>query len=371
MASYRILLIGGGTGGHIYPLVAVSIELQKLAKERGADLELMAVADSNEWKNEFESLGIKFKKILTPKLRRYEGNLNLLDIFKLPITLIQSFWYLFVFMPDLVFAKGGYVSIIPSLVGRIYFVPLFIHDSDSVLKGANKFLSKFTKKSFVSFETTLVQLKKNNNIVLSGNPIRKELLNGNKNQAAAQFNFSLDKKTILFLGGSRGAKFINNLVLASLILLTQKFQIIHQIGDKNFNEVNKEVEKMKIEKNYRAFGFLNQEELKSAYALADVVVSRAGANLIFEIAALGKPAIIIPYPYAIKEHQRENAREFAKFGAIVLEEENLKPSILIDQIGHLLNPDNYSSISQRIKQFAKPDAAEIIAQEVYSYAFRQ
>ena len=379
MYSYRVLLVGGGTGGHIYPLVAISRELQKIALEKGLNLELMAVADSNSWRSEFENLGVKFKRILAPKLRRYEGNINLLDIFKIPITLIQSFWVLFVFMPDLVFAKGGYASVIPSLVAKLYFTPLFIHDSDAVLKGANKFLSKFAKKVFVSFEATRLNLK-NKEVILSGNPIREELLKGDRNTAGELFNLSLDKKTVLFLGGSQGAITINNLVIQSLVELSGKYQIIHQAGVKSFEYFKSEVDRIKkegqntyaksIEENYRLFDFMNEEELKSAYALADVIISRSGANLIFEIASLGKPAIFIPYSFSIKNHQKANALEIAKFGAVVLEEENLKPHILIDQISHLLKPENYSAISQKIRQFAKLEAGEIIANEIISYVAR-
>ncbi len=373
--SYRILLVGGGTGGHIYPLAAVAQELQKTAQEKGVDLELLAVADSDRWRNVFESRGIRFKKILTPKLRKYEGNLNPADIFKLPVTLIQSFWHLFIFMPDGVFAKGGYVSVIPSLAAKLYFIPLFIHDSDAVLKGANKFLSKFAKKVFISFESMAAVLN-NKKAVFSGNPIREELLSGDKNQAGGAFNLFPDKKTVLFLGGSQGARFINNLVIAGLVQLTKEFQIIHQTGDVNLEQVREETEKIKkegadaygqdIEKNYRVYGFLEIEKLKVAYALADVIVARAGANLIFEIAALGKPAIVIAYPYSVREHQKEDAGEFAKFGAVVLEEQNLKTHILADQIQRLLKPENYQTISQRIKQFAKLDAGKIIAEELMS-----
>ena len=375
--THRILLVGGGSGGHIFPLIAVSKELQKIALEKGMNLELMAVADSNSWRSEFENLGIRFKRILAPKLRRFEGNLNLLDIFKIPISLIQSLWYIFLFMPDLVFAKGGYASILPVLVSKLYFIPLFIHDSDAVLKGANKFLSKFARKVFISFETIKSDLK-NKEVILSGNPIREELLKGDRDTAGQLFKLSLNKKTILFLGGSQGAITINNLVIQSLVELSEKYQIIHQAGAKNFEYVKNEVDGIKkegentyaksIEENYRLFDFMSEEELKTAYALADVLVSRAGANFIFEIASLGKPAIFIPYRFSIKNHQKANAMEIAKFGAVVLEEENLKPHILIDQIRHLA--DNPLA-GEKIKQFAKPDAGKIIAEAIISHVSRQ
>ncbi|MEK7659118.1 MAG: UDP-N-acetylglucosamine--N-acetylmuramyl-(pentapeptide) pyrophosphoryl-undecaprenol N-acetylglucosamine transferase [Patescibacteria group bacterium] len=370
--NYRILLVGGGTGGHIYPLIAVSRELQKMAGEKGINLKLMAVADSNSWRSEFESQGIRFKKILAPKLRRVEGGrLNFFAFLTIPFALIQALWILFVFMPNLVFSKGGFVSFIPACVAMIYFIPVFIHESDSVPGLVNRFSAKFAKKVFISFENSARYFSVQKT-VLSGNPVRESLFNGNKAEAAGFFNLDSGKKTILFLAGSQGAVFINNLLIDSLVQLVKDFQIIHQTGVNNFELVKKETDNMKnegrssfsesIEKNYRAYSFLNEEELKNAFAISDLVVSRSGSS-IFEIAALAKPSIVIPYPYSARNHQKENAAEFAKFGAVVLEEENLKPHILIDQIKHLLNN---SGAGEKIKQFIKTEAAKMIAQEIMS-----
>lgn len=368
----QILLVGGGTGGHIYPLIAVARELQKMASEKGVNLGLMALADSNFWKSEFESQGIRFKKILASKLRRVEGGrLNFFAFLAIPFTLIQALWILFVFMPNLVFSKGSFASLAPSFVAWLYFIPIFIHESDSVPGLANRFLAKFSKKIFISFENSARYFSAQKT-VLSGNPIRENLFSGSKTEAAGFFNLDSGKKTILFLAGSQGAMFINNLLINSLVELVKDFQIIHQTGVNNFELVKKEIDIMKnegrgsygdsIEKNYRAYGFLNEEELKNAFAVLDLAVSRSGSS-IFEIAALAKPSIVIPYPYSARNHQKENAAEFAKFGAVVLEEENLKPHILIDQIRHLLNNPE---AGEKIKKFVKMEAAKIIAQEIMS-----
>ena len=368
--AYRILLAGGGSGGHIYPLIAVGRELQRLGREKGLNLELMVIADSNIWKSDFEKEGIKFKKIFAPKLRKVEGGrINFFAFLVLPLALIRALWAIFIFMPDIVFSKGGFASFIPVFVANLYFIPLFIHESDSVPGLVNKLTAKFAKRIFVSFEKTAGYFA-DGRTILSGNPIRKNLLSGEKAEAAGYFNFDSDKNTILFLAGSQGAKFINNLVIDSLVHLTKEFQIIHQTGANNFESVKKETENIRnegrgsygesIEKNYRVYAFLNEEELKNAYSLSDLTVSRSGSN-IFEIAALAKPSIVIPYPYSARSHQKENAAEFAKFGAIVLEEQNLKPNILIDQIKRLINNP---SVGERIRQFAELDAGKIIAEEI-------
>ncbi|MEK7579742.1 MAG: UDP-N-acetylglucosamine--N-acetylmuramyl-(pentapeptide) pyrophosphoryl-undecaprenol N-acetylglucosamine transferase [Patescibacteria group bacterium] len=394
MRSYRIILAGGGTGGHIFPLVAVARELKKKADEKGLNLKLLAVAEDNIWRNEFEKEGINFKRIFALKLRKVEGGrINFLAFFVLPFTLIQSLWLLFLFMPDLVFSKGGFASVFPSLAAWSYFIPVFIHESDSIPGKANILLSKFSRKVFISFENAAGYFPAPKTI-LSGNPVRKEIFGGDRSQALNRFGFGPDKKTILFLAGSQGAAFINNLVIDSLVQLVKEFhpvrgregpqrasasngvQIIHQAGINNFEQMKKELEQLKregessyaadIEKNYRLFGFLSEEELKDAFAASDLIVSRSGSN-IFEIAALGKPAIVIPYPYSAGEHQRQNAIEFAKFGAVVLEEQNLKTHILIDQIKNLLKPENYSAVSQQIKSFARVEGGGIIAAEIFEY----
>lgn len=375
------MLIGGGSGGHIYPLIVLAQELENLSYQEGIDLELMAISDNEMWRDDFSGIDIKFKKILAPKLRRFEGDINFLDILKIPIAFFQSLWYIFLFMPDLVLAKGGYVSVIPSIVSFIYFIPIFIHESDTIPGLVNRFIGKFAKIIFISFEVSRNYFKNNKKIILSGNPIRSELLSGDKNEALDFFKFSPEKKTVLVLGGSQGSKIINELIINSLVKLTKNYQVIHQAGIKNFDYVLKETKKIElenlesygknIEKNYRLFSFLSKDELKNAYALADIIISRAGANLVWEISSVGKPVILIPIRYSTNNHQRSNAKELEKFGAVILEEENLTTNLLLNQIEHLLNPINYQRISESIKKFSNPDSAKIIAQEIFRYANRK
>ncbi len=374
--KYRILLVGGGSGGHIFPLKAVARELIRLSQERGVELELMALAESERWRGEFENLGIRFKKIGMPKLRKVQGGkIDFSAFLNIPVAVFQSLWVLFAFMPDLVLSKGGFASVIPSLVAKLYFIPLFIHESDAVPGLANRFLAGFSKRIFISFESS-ASFFNNRSTVLSGNPVRGGLVAADKNQATEYFKLRPDRKTVLFLGGTQGAKPINDLVMASLVELTREFQVIHQTGERNLDEIVREAEKVKsegggdygryVQENYRAYGFLNEEDLRNAYAMADVIVARAGANFIFEISSIGRPAIVIPYEYSAGGHQKANAAEFARFGAVVLEEANLKPHILVSQIKLLMNPETAAAVSRKITKFVKPDAASIIAEECLS-----
>lgn len=368
--AYRILLTGGGSGGHVFPLIAVATALKEKAQQNGQDLELLLIGEGQFMEKAAIENDITFKRILAGKLRRYFSPLTILDIFKIPIGFFQSLWHVFWFMPDIVFAKGGYASVMPAIIGRFYFIPLFVHESDSVPGLANKILGKLAKTVFISFQSAEKYFKAGKT-VLVGNPFRKELIGQNKENALNFFKLKSDKKTILVLGGSQGAQSINDIIMQSLVMLVKNFQVIHQCGETQYNPVKNEAEKLikegegkyaeDLRANYRYFPFLETEQLSMAYSAADILISRAGAGSIFEIAASGKPVILIPITNSSADHQLTNAREFSKFGAVILEEQNLTSHILINQIESLLNEENYARTSANIKNFAKSDATEKIA----------
>lgn len=374
--AYRIALIGGGSGGHSFPLVAIAKKLKELGQQQGIDVKIQFIGSGKFLKQAAKEAGVSFRGVLSGKRRRYTSSKNFFDIIKMPFGLIQSLWHLLLFMPDVVLAKGGYGSVLPSLAAKFYAIPLYLHESDSVPGSANLTLSRFAKKIFISFEGAAAFFR-GKNTQLVGNPIREELLSGNRGQAVEYFKLDNLTKTILFLGGSQGAQILNNFVINSLVSFTDKFQIIHQVGRNNFNDVSQRVNTIVkegessygevVKKRYRIFPFLNVQELAMAYSVADIVVTRAGAVTIAELAALGKPSLIIPLAASASDHQRKNAYEFQKYGAIVIEEGNLKTNIVTDQINDLLaDPDNYAKVSANIKSFAKLEAATVIAQELLS-----
>jgi UDP-N-acetylglucosamine--N-acetylmuramyl-(pentapeptide) pyrophosphoryl-undecaprenol N-acetylglucosamine transferase len=362
----RVLLVGGGSGGHVYPLIAVAQELRNQSK----DANLLMIGEGNFARKSAMENNIAFRGILAGKLRRYFSFEVIFDFIKLPLGFIQSLWYVYWFMPNVVFSKGGFASIAPVLVARLYMIPVYIHESDSIPGIANNILSKFAKGIFVSFQSALRHFN-GKKTMLVGNPIRKTLLGGDRQAAYSHFGFSGEKKTILILGGSQGAKQINEIILNSLVVMAKDFQIIHQAGDSQYKTVQERVDRFKkegqgtyaddIEKNYRLYPFLKDEEMKLAYAVCDIVVSRAGAGSLFEIAAVGKPAVVVPLKPSASNHQLANASEFAKFGATIVEGANMTTNILLNQIGAFLEPQRYSQISEQIKSFAKVDAADKIA----------
>ena len=370
MQNYRILLLGGGSGGHVFPLIAVAEALKEKSQQMGVPLELMVLGDGKFIQKAAEEAGLNFKPVLAGKLRRYFSMLNVLDIFKTPIGFFQALWHIFWFMPDVVFAKGGYASLPGAFVSKLYFIPLFAHESDSIPGLANRILGKLAKTVFISFDSSQKYFKPGRTI-LTGNPFRKNLATGDRETALQNFGFSPDRKTILVLGGSQGAQKINRIILDFLVMMVKDFQIIHQCGEGQFQSVNTELAKITkegegeyadaIKANYKLFPFFNTNDMALAYAVADIIISRAGSGNISEISVIGKPAIIIQITNSSSNHQLENALEFSKFGAAMIEEENLTPHILINQINSLLEPDKFNSISEKLKTFASPDAADKIA----------
>lgn len=370
--SKRIILVGGGSGGHIFPLMAVAEAL------RTADpgVELMMLGNGPFIADAATAAGLPFKTIQAGKFRRYFSLWTLLAPFQTIIGFFQSLWILLSYMPDAMFTKGGYASVMPALVAKIYLIPIYTHESDSVPGLANKFISKLATIVFTSFESTAKYFKPGQ-AVLVGNPIRPEVLVGDKQTALQQFNFRADKKIILVVGGSQGSKRINEAIVEALVPLVQNFQIIHQCGESQFaglktiiDQYTKEGEKSygpMITTNYRLYPFFNAQDMGLAYAVADIIISRGGASNLFEISALGKPAIIIPLSTASSRgDQIDNAIEFQKYGAVVIEEANITPHIIVNQIQELLEPARYQSVSTQIKTFAKPDAAKNIAQVLLS-----
>jgi len=368
----KILFTGGGSGGHVFPIIAIFREIKKF-DPRAEGLYLGP-------KNELELIllsqeGIKVKTILAGKIRRYFTPLSVLQnffdlFFRIPIGILQSFIYLFFLAPDLIFSKGGYGALPCCLAGKILQIPIFLHESDLSPGACNRILGRFATEIFVSFpKTEYFPLGK---MVVVGNPIRERMLRVTKEEAKALFGLEGGKPVLLILGGSQGAQRINDLILLILAELLENFEILHQSGPKNFNQVKAEAQvvmKEEQKKYYHLFPFLREKELACAYQVSDLVVSRAGSGSIFEIAAFQKPSILIPLPEAAQNHQLKNAYFYAKTGAaLVIEEQNLTPSFFLEKLKYLIShPEELDLMSYAAKEFSKPKAAKIIASYIVDY----
>lgn len=368
----RIALTGGGTGGHLFPLIAVAKQLKNIALERGIyNLDIRFFGPQTTDESLYSSLieeGIKIEPVMSGKLRRYFSFQNPIDLFKLFIGIFQAQWKLFRFMPDVIFSKGGYGSLPIIIVGWLFKIPIIIHESDSIPGLVNKISSKFAKRIAIAFPSALKYFR-DSKVAILGNPTREDLKIGSAKEAKTTFNLMGDKPLILIIGGSQGAQAINDLIMTSINELLLKYEIILVSGEKNYRELFNESKarlKPQQEKYFHLFPFL-KEELKHAYAAASLIISRAGAGSIFEIAYAGKPSILIPLPNSAQDHQAENAYEYSKFGAtIVMEQQNMTSHLFLSNIDHILGNEKIAQeMSQSALKFATPDAARKIAEEVF------
>jgi len=375
--QYKIVFTGGGTGGHIFPLVAIIRELKSMFPEESLDIYYIGPED-NLSKEYMEVEGVKIKYVSTGKLRRYGGfkpiMQNFVDIFfRIPLGIIKAFTNLYAISPDLIFGKGGYGSFPVILSARIFEIPVFLHESDVVVGAANQFLQRFSTEVFTSFPKTEKINKEK--MMAVGNPIRKSVTSGDKESAKKLFGLSASKPVILILGGSQGSERINDIFLSASTGILEKFEVLHQCGKNNYDQVFAEANatiKEDLRKNYSVYPFFNEEELAHAYAIADLVVSRAGSGSIFEISAVGKAGVFLPIGEAAQNHQVKNAYAYSSAKtSIVLEEENLSSHFFLSKIEELFSPiDQIRNMEKNAKNFARPRAGYIIAAYIKEYLIR-
>ena len=366
----RILFTGGGTSGHLFPIIAITRELRRLYQKD--NLKLYYIGPNDELGLLLLSQeNIKTYGIVSGKIRRYFSFQNIIDIlFKIPLSFLQSFFLLLFLRPHLVFSKGGTGSIAVTFCARVLMIPVFLHESDMAPGLSNRITSRFAKKIFTSFKKT--EYFSLSEAILVGNPIRKELLEGNSASAKEVFNLTLQKPVILFMGGSQGSEAINNFVLEILNNILQYYEIIHVCGVKNYQKITSELIEIldkDLEKYYHLKASLDEVELKHAYAVCGLVVSRTGSGSIFEIAALGKPSILIPLPSSAGNHQSKNAYQYSQAGAgIVVEQDNLIPNFFLGRINYLFSqPEIMENMKKAALEFSKPLAAKAIAREILEY----
>jgi UDP-N-acetylglucosamine--N-acetylmuramyl-(pentapeptide) pyrophosphoryl-undecaprenol N-acetylglucosamine transferase len=324
-----IILTGGGTAGHVIPNLAIATEIRKLAP----NAKIFYIGSKNDLEKKLvQQAKIKYFAICTGKLRRYFAWQNFIDFFRIPIGICQSIKILKKIKPNVVFAKGGFVSVPVALAAAILRIPLITHESDATPGLATKICSRFAKKNCLSFPTKNQKLKIKNQI--TGNPIRKP---GSSTRAKKFLKFQNKRPIIFVVGGSSGAEFLNQILLQATPKILRFANLVWVTGNTKINPL-KINPKLNCEVNLRIFQFLNQEYL-DVLATADLVVSRAGANAIFEIAAANKPSLLIPLPKeASRGDQIINAKFFAKaHAAKVLEQKKLTAKKLITEIQRILD----------------------------------
>lgn len=371
----KIILTGGGSGGHFFPIIAVAEALNDVMREEKI-LEQKLYYISTDPYNEgmLYDNNVEFRRVAAGKIRRYFSLLNIVDGIKTTLGSIEAFMTVFSIYPDVVFGKGGFASFPTLLAARLLRIPVVIHESDTVPGKVNRWAGKFAKKIAVSFPEATEYFDKKK-VAFTSHPIRKEIQLP-LTQGAHEF-LKLEEKipTILILGGSQGAQLINEEIIGALPELITRYQIIHQTGINNL-ELVQETAKVVLGDNphrerYKPFGFLNDLAMRMSAGTADIVISRAGST-IFEIASWGKPSIIIPITNSNGDHQRRNAFAYARTGAAtVIEEANLNNNIIVSEVDRLMkNQPARETMSKAASAFVQKDAARKIANALISIALK-
>ncbi|MCI7182118.1 MAG: undecaprenyldiphospho-muramoylpentapeptide beta-N-acetylglucosaminyltransferase [Schaedlerella sp.] len=350
----RIILTGGGTAGHVTPNIALIPRL----KELGYDIQYIGSYEGIE-KELIEPFGIPYHGISSGKLRRYFSVQNFTDPFRVLKGLGEARKLIRTLKPDVIFSKGGFVSVPVVIAGKQNKVPVIIHESDMTPGLANKLAIPSATKVCCNFPETLEHLPKEK-AVLTGSPIRQELLSGNPQAARNLCGFTGDQPVILVIGGSLGAVAVNNAVRSALPELLQDYQIVHLCGKGKTDST------LIGTAGYVQFEYI-KDELRDIFALADIVISRAGANAICELLALRKPNILIPLSAnASRGDQILNARSFERQGfSIVLEEESVTKDTLLDAVHTLYeNRDKYIDTMNRSGQQDSIEKIIRLAEEI-------
>lgn len=370
----KIVFVGGGTGGHFYPIIAVAEEVNKIVDEKKIlKSELIYISTDPYDKAALLQNGIKFEKIYAGKLRVYFSIKNFFDIFKTIFGIFGAIGTMYRIYPDVVFCKGAYASFPSVFAARLLGIPVFVHESDSYPGRVNKWAGKFAKRVALSFSDAL-QFFPEKVTAVTGQPIRTELREKASSGMKEYFGFSSDMPTIYVIGGSQGSQTINDVVLKSLPYLLEKYQVLHVAGPSSVESVKKEAEivlgdKKDLLSRYKVFGFLNPLGMKMAGGLSKIAITR-GSSTIFELANWGIPCVIIPIEKSNGDHQRKNGFNMVSLGgAIVIEEPNLSSTILCSEIDRILSDQSlYESMVSGAKSFATPDAARMIALELVKMA---
>ena len=349
----KIILTGGGTAGHVTPNIALIPTLKKM----GYDIRYIGSYDGIE-KSLMEDIGIPYHGIASGKLRRYFSLKNFSDPFRVLKGFFEANRLIRDIKPDIIFSKGGFVAVPVVIAAGRNHVPAVIHESDMTPGLANKLCFKSAAKICCNFPETM-ELLPADKAVLSGSPIREELLTGDADAAREFTGFKDDKPVIMVIGGSLGAANVNRAIRSILPKLLDKYNVIHLTGkgkgDDSLNDTQ----------GYRQYEYI-KDELKDLFALADIVISRAGANAICELLALKKPNLLIPLPSASSRgDQLLNAQSFRKQGySMVLTEDELTDDILLKMIDELY--ENRNMYIKSMEESRQNNAIETITSLINS-----
>ncbi len=373
----KIVLTGGGTGGHFYPLIAVVEKVYALAEERKlVEPVFIHLGPEPFDKSALAEQNIEHRDAPAGRSRRYSSILNALDIFKTGIGIIKSIFQLYGIYPDVVFSTGGYAAFPTLVAARILAIPTVIYDADAEPGRVSLWSSHFAHFIAIAHPDAAVKFPDvvQDRIASTGHPIRAEIEYPASEGGHEFLKIDPSVPTIFVMGGSQGAETINNAILDALPQLIEKYNIIHQTGRDNLDEVvgvaQLIIKNTKYDNRYRAFGLLNTLALKMIAGVSNIVISRAGSGSIFEIAAWGIPSILIPIPLDVSHDQTRNAFSYARTSAaIVIEQQNLTPHILVAEIDRIMESSEQREIMRTAaRAFVQKDSAAKIAKALVDVA---
>lgn len=359
-SPYRFLFAGGGTGGHLFPAVAVANEIKRMKPES----EILFVGSKSKIEGRvIPELGYRFKSIWIKGFSRKFNLSNIIFPVKLVVSVLQSIFISFRFKPIVAIGSGGYVAGPAIWAASVMGAKIILMESNSYPGVTTRLLEKYADEVHISFEDSKKYLRQPAKLKLTGNPVRSELGKTNKTEAIKHFGLDENKFTILVLGGSLGALSINEAVAGCVEDLEKNnLQIIWQTG-KNYYD------------NYKKFNFASVkildfiDDMNKAYSACDLLVARAGATTIAELSVLGIPSILIPSPYVAENHQYYNAKSLEDNSAAVLINDSELKKNLKSKILELVNEKNVlRSLGENAKKIAKPNAANDIAKSAINYA---
>ncbi|MEA3489131.1 MAG: undecaprenyldiphospho-muramoylpentapeptide beta-N-acetylglucosaminyltransferase [Candidatus Omnitrophota bacterium] len=363
----RVILAAGGSGGHIFPSVALASELEKAGDGEIYFVSSKRRLDRNLLKNSGKTC---FFLSVNPMPLRFDPVRAALFVWKLFMDTAAALYIIARLRPDTVVGFGGYSSGAIVASAKVFGIPVLIHEQNLLPGRANRFLGRIADRIAVSFRESMQYFPRAaEKLIYSGNPLRPGILRGDRERSARTLGLDPEKRTVLVMGGSQGSSFLNGTASGAALFVREKkgdaFQFIHLTGNKDFKNIKEFYEKNGIPG--RVFSFL--ENIDDAYALADLAVSRAGAAAVFELAFYGKPMILVPYPNPAN-NQRSNAVYFSRAGAAVYREENdLTAEGLAGEILDVLtDSERRERMSEIAKKLSVPDAGARLAKEVIKLA---
>ncbi len=370
----KILFTGGGTGGHFYPIIAVAEAINDEVRERRLlEPQLLYAAPDPYDREVLLANNITWVPTAAGKIRNYASILNFFDYFKTGWGVARAVVRIFFLYPDVVFSTGGYASFPTLAAARLFKIPVVIFNADATPGRVTRWAARFAKKIAVGFAECAEHLPKDK-VAHTGNPIRKAALVPAREGGHEFLHLKKEVPIILVTGGSQGSQMINDAVIDALPQLLKEFQLVHQTGRANFEDVvgraRVAVPDSATLDAYKPFDYLNDLATRMVAGAASLVISRAGAGNIFETAAWGIPAILIPIPEPISHDQSKNAFAYARAGgASVIEQNNLTPGLLISEIHRILDNEQIRHHMQAAaRNFARPDAAKLIANALLDIA---